>query len=142
MEEQSQGDELAARIAPDDIQQVSARGFKNHGWRLRGILGEVRRDRSSNGHAVQDDLLFGDISAGTKILPGGFGVVSHVLLGGMDWGAGAVTAVVEGEDVDAEVVQGAEADVGVGEAAIGSGQEQKGGVGIASTGGGGDPPAG
>ncbi len=43
-----------------------------------------------------------------EVLPGGVDVVGHALLAGTDGGALAVAAVVEGEDVDAEVVKAGE----------------------------------
>ena len=64
------------------------------------------------------------------------------MLIGAGGGALAVAAVVEGEDVDAEVVEGGEGGDGVGEGAVGAGKEEEGGVGVAAVGGGGDPPAG
>lgn len=68
--------------------------------------------------------------------------MGHSLLGGMGVGALAVAAVVEGEDVDAEVVEGGEGGDGVGEGAVAGWEEEEGGVCVAGLGGGGNPPAG
>ena len=68
--------------------------------------------------------------------------MGHALLAGAGGGALAVAAVVEGEDVDAEVVEGGEGGDGVGEGAVAVGEEEDGEVGVAAAGGGGNPPAG
>ena len=61
---------------------------------------------------------------------------------GRSGGALAVAAVVEGEDVDAEVVEAGEGGDGVGERAVAVGEKEDGEVGVAAAGVGGDPPAG
>ena len=54
----------------------------------------------------------------------------------------AVASVVDGADVDAEVVQGGEGGDGVGERAVAVGEKEDGEVGVASAGTRGYPPAG
>ena len=55
----------------------------------------------------------GDAAGGREVRPGGFGVLSHSELIGMGVGAVAEAAVVEGEDVDAEVVESVEGGIEV-----------------------------
>ena len=62
--------------------------------------------------------------------------------GGVGAGALAVAAVVEGEDVGAEGVEGGECGVGVGEGAVAVGEEEDGDGGVTAAGRGGDPDAG
>ena len=68
--------------------------------------------------------------------------LGHALLAGAGGGALAVAAIVEGEDVDAEVVEAGEGGDGVGEGAVAVGEEEDGEVGVAAAGVGGNPPAG
>ena len=63
-------------------------------------------------------------------------------MAGAGGGALAVAAVVEGEEVDAEGVEGGEGGDGVGERAVAVGEEENGEVGVVAAGVGGDPPAG
>ena len=106
------------------------------------ICGEFDGKGGADAGSVGDDLLCGDGAGGGEVLPGGVGVVGHVELAGVGWGALAVAAVVEGEDVEAEVVEAGEGGDGVGEGAVGAGEEEDGGVGVAGAWCGGDPPAG
>jgi len=68
--------------------------------------------------------------------------MGHVLLAGTGWGALAVAAVVEGEDVKAQVVERGDGGDGVGEGAVSAGEEEGGGVSVAGPGRCGDPPSG
>ena len=68
----------------------------------------------------------GDCAGGGEVLPGGVGVLGHALLAGASGGALAVAAIVEGEDVDAEVVEAGEGGDGVGEGAVAVGEEEDG----------------
>ncbi len=68
--------------------------------------------------------------------------MGHALLAGASRGALAVAAVVEGEDVDAEVVETGEGGDGVGEGAVAVGEKEDGEASVAAAGVGGDPPAG
>lgn len=84
----------------------------------------------------------GNLAGGFEVLPGGVGVLGHLLLAGVSVGALTVASVVEGEDVDAEVVKGGEGGDGVGDGAVGAGKEEDGGLSVAGVRRGGDPPAG
>ena len=76
-------------------------------------------------------------------MPGGVDVRVMLCWLGRIGGALAVAAVVEGEDVDAEVVEAGEGGDGVGEGAVAVGEEEDGEVeSVAAAGVGGDPPAG
>ena len=102
----------------------------------------MRGEGGSYACAVGDELLGGDVAGGGEVLPGGFGVVGHVSLIGTDGGALSVASIVEGEDVDAEIVEGGEGGNGVGERAVGAGKEEESGSGVAAVGCRGNPPSG
>jgi len=68
--------------------------------------------------------------------------VGEALLAGTNCDALAVAAVVEGEDVGAEVVEAREGWDGVGEGAVAVGEEEDSQVGVAGAGIGGNPPTG
>lgn len=142
MKEESDGEEAAAGVALGYGEEVGAGGVEDEGWDDGKICGELGGQGGSYAGSVGDDLLGGDGSGVGEVLPGGVGVMGHVLLVGAGGGALAVAAVVEGEDVEAEVVEAGEGGDGVGQGAVGAGEEEDGGVGVAGVGGGGNPPAG
>ena len=67
-------------------------------------------------------------------MPGGVGVVGHVLLAGAGGGALTIAAVVEGKNVEAEVVEAGQNRDGVGQGAVGAGEEEDGGLGVEGVG--------
>lgn len=117
-------------------------GVEDEGGDCGVVCCELGGEGRSYAGSVGDDLLGGDGSGVGEVLPGGIGVVGHVLLIGARGCALAVAAVVEGEDVEADVVEGCESGDGVSQRAVGAGKEEDGGVGVAGVGGGGNPPAG
>ena len=92
--------------------------------------------------AVGDDLIWRDRARDGEVLPGGVEIVGHALLTWAGCCALAIAAVVEGEDVDADVVQVGEGGDGVCEGSVAIGEEEDGEVGVAGGGIGGNPPAG
>jgi len=68
--------------------------------------------------------------------------MGHVELVWVGWSALAVAAVVEGEDVETDVVETGEGGDGVGEGAFGAGEKEDCGVSVAGAHSGGNPPAG
>ncbi len=84
----------------------------------------------------------GDGAGIGEVLKGGVSVMGHGLLAGTEGGALSVAAVVDGEDVDADVVKGGEGGDVVGEGAVAVGEEEDGEVRVAAAGVGRDPPAG
>lgn len=80
-----------------------------------------------------------------EIEEGGGGVILHGLLGGVEGEAGAVAAVIDGEDVDVGLVEEGDERQGGGEGGAGIVEEEDGGGGLGGCGGGafsGNPPGG
>ena len=104
--------------------------------------GQMRGERGADAGSVGDDLRAAGME---RELVRYWQAASASWVMAAGWGGGgalAVASVVEGEDVDAEVVEGGEGGDGVGEGAVAVGEEEEGQVGVAGAGVGGDPPAG
>ena len=117
-------------VVANGIEQVAFWGFQDEGWDFGVTGGEVGGEGGSDADAVGNDLLSGNFAGSVEIVPGGFGVLGHTGLIGMGVGAVAVAAVVEGEDVDAEVVESGERGVEVCKRAVSAGEKEDGGVGV------------
>ena len=123
------------------VEEVGLGGVEDEGGDVGVGEGQMGGEGGSDAGPVGDDLVGWDVTGGVEVLPGVVGVLGHLLLVGVGVGALAVATVVEGEDVDAEVVQVGERGDGVREGAVGAWEEEDGGLGVAGVGGGGDPPA-
>ena len=142
VEEEPGREEGGTRVAKSGVEEVGLRGVEDKSGDVGVGEREIGGEGASYTGAVGNDLMGGDVAGGVEVLPGVVGVLGHLLLAGVSVGALAVAAVVEGKDVDAEVVQGCEGGGGVGEGAVGAGEEEDGRLRVTGVGGGGDPPAG
>ena len=142
MEEEADGEEPGARVAYGYVEEIGAWRVENQCRDVVVIAGEAGCEGSPDSGSVRDDVLYRECSGGGEVLPGGVGVVGHALLAGAGSGALAVAAIVEGEDVEAEVVEAGEDGDGVGEGAVAVGEKEDGDGGVAAAWRGGNPPAG
>ena len=142
MEEEADGEEPGARIAYCYVEEVGAGCVENQGGDGVVIGGKAGCEGGARAGSVGNDALCGDCACGGEVPPGGVGVLGHALLTWTGGGALAVAAVVEGEDVEAEVVEIGESGDGVGEGAVAVGEEEDSDRRVAAAGCGGDPPAG
>ena len=142
VKEEADWKEAGAGIALGQFEEVGAWRVKDQGGDGGVICRELGGKGGPYAGAVRDDLLRRESAGGGEVLPGGVDVVGHVLLVGAGCCTLAVAAVVEGEDVEAEVVQAGEGGEVVGQGTVGAGQEEDGGVRVAGVGRRGDPPAG
>lgn len=106
------------------------------------IEGEMGSEGGADAEAVGDDLARGDVVLGGEIAPGELGVDLHGLFGGVLAEAGAVAAVVEGEDVGAGGVEGGEKGDVCGEGRVAAAEDEDGDLGVAAAAGRGEVPAG
>jgi hypothetical protein len=142
VKEEANGDECCARVELGYVEEVGTGRVENYGWNV--VVGDRESgcEGGSDAGAVGDDLLWRDGARCGEVLPGGVGVAGHALLAGARLGALAVAAVIEGEDVDAEIVEAGESGDGICQGAVAVGKEEDGEVGVAGAGVGGYPPAG
>ena len=134
MEEQASGEQVGAGIAESGVEEIGVGRIEDEGGE-RGVLdGELSCEGGSDAGAVGDDVLGRDGAGGGEVLPGGIGVAGHILLAGVGGGALAVASVVEGEDVDAEVVEAGEGGDGILQGAVGAGEEEESRLGVAAVG--------
>lgn len=113
MEEQPDWGEAGVGIMPDGVEQIAFRGFQDEGGDFAVIGGQVRSERGSYADAIGDNLMRWNAARGVEVSPGRFGVLDHPNLIGVGVGAVAVAAVVEGKDIDAEIVEPVERRVEV-----------------------------
>jgi len=142
MEEEADGEEGGARVADGYVEEVGAGCVENQGGDGVVIGGEAGCKRSADAGSVRDDALFGDCAGGGEVLPGRVDVLGHALLAGAGGGALAVAAIVEGEDVEAEVVEAGEGGDEVRERAVAVGEKKDSDGSVAAPGRGGNPAAG
>src|SRR5438270_7900654 len=105
VKEQARREKPGARVIDRHAEEVGARRVENDGSDVVVIGGEAICEGGAATSAVRNDVLWGDSASGGEVLPGRVRVLSHFLLAGARGSALAVAAIVEGEDVDAEVVQ-------------------------------------
>lgn len=145
LEEETGWDETGTVVAQSRIEQVVDGRLQDECRRVRVHGGELGGESCAHADSIGDNTGLGEVAADVEVLPGGFGVLGQDLLAGV-WGGSAlaVATVVDGEDVDAEVVQGNEGGGGVrvGEGTIAGREIEQGEVGIAGAGEGWNPPAG
>ncbi len=142
VKEKVERDKAGTGVLLGYFEEVSVGGVEDECWD-GGVAGcELGGERGSDAGSIEDDLLRGNGASVCEVLPGGVSVVGHVLLAGTGWGALTVAAIVEGEDVEADVVEGCEGWCKVGEGALSAGEEEDGGVGVAVAGRGWNPPSG
>ena len=98
-------------------------------------------DGGAEALSVEDDGRGVEGARVGEVEEGGVGVLVDGLLTGMEKEALAVSAIVDGEDVDAEGVERLQIGQGVGEGSSGPVEIEDGGAGVACVWGGGDPPA-
>lgn len=91
--------------------------------------------------AEDDEIAWGDVAGVGEVRPGGDGVFSREAFGRMGAGGVAESAVVEGENVDAEPVEGQERGDTVGEGAAGAVEIEDRGCYVFRSWFRGDPPA-
>lgn len=141
-EEEMRRHELGARVGQDRLEKIVFRGLKDE--RGDGGVGcsEVGGEGRANADSVEDDLLGGEVTGGGEVLQGSVCVGGHAGLARVDGGALSVATVVEGKEIDAEVVERGEGGGGVGESAIAGGEIEEGGGAVAAGGSGGNPPSG
>lgn len=141
-EERADREEAGAGVTEGNVEQIGVGAVKNDAGDAGMGGGEVGGEGGSDAGAVRDDLLRRDGAGGGEVLPGGLGVLGHLELVGTAFGAESVAAIVEGEDVDAETLQGVEGGGEVGQGAVAAGEKEDGCVGVTGSGGGGKPDAG
>jgi len=108
MEEQTDGHEAGVGVVPDSFEKVAFWGFQNEAGDLVMIAGQMSSEGGSDPYTVRDDLMGGDAARSGEMTPGRFGILGHPELIGVGIGAVAIAAIVECEDVDAEVVESVE----------------------------------
>lgn len=87
-------------------------------------LRQVSGQGCTDSYSIGNDACWRDGARGGEIAPGGLGVCCHALLVWVDVGAEAVTAIVEGEDVESKLVQGLDGWIGVGARAVAAREKQ------------------
>ena len=142
VEEETDGDERGAGIVLGDAKEIGAGSVEDYGGNHAVSSGEASREGGSGAGSVRNDVLLREMAGGGEIEPRRVGVAGLALLAGTGCGALTVAAVVEGEDVDAEIVEAGESGDGIGEGAVAVGEKEDGKVGVAGAGIGGNPPAG
>ncbi len=106
VEEETDWEQGGTRVAEGGLEEVGLWGVEDEGGDVGVGEGEVSGEGGSYTGSVGEDLLGGDVAGGVEVLPDVVGVLGHLFLAGVGVGALAVASVVEGKDVDAEVVQG------------------------------------
>ena len=139
MEEQPDGHEAGMAVVPDRVEEVTLRRFQDKGRDVAMVGGQMGSEGGSDADPVGNDLMGGDVAGCSEVGPGGFGVLSHSELIGVSVGAVPVAAVVEGKDVDAEIMKPIERGVEVREGAVSAGEEEDRRVGVVCAGGGWKP---
>ena len=134
VEEEADGEKGGARGAYGYVEEIGAGCVENQGGDGVVIGGEAGGEGGSDAGAVGNDVLSGEGAGGGEVLPGGVGVVSHALLARAGGSALSVAAIVEGEDVEAEVVKAGEGWDGVGEGAVAVGEKKDGDGSVAASG--------
>ena len=142
MKEEMDRHKRGSRIAQCYFEEIGARGIENQCRDHVVVCGEACCKKGSDAGAVGDDLLRGDMAGGDEVLPRGVGVVGEASLTRACGGTLAVTAIVEGEDVDAEIMKAGEGRDGVREGAVAIGEKEDGEGCVVGAGVGGYPPTG
>ena len=142
VEEEADGEEFGAWVACGYFEEVGAGCVENQGGDGVVIGSEVGRECGADTGSIGEDALRGYCAGGGEVLPGGVGVLGHALLVWAGRGTLAVAAIVEGEDVEAKVVEAGEDGDGVDEGAVAVGEEEDGDGGVAAAGRSWNPPAG
>lgn len=140
--EEMDGEVFGAGVGLNDLEWVSGGSVDDQS--MDGWIGgcELGCKTCSQARAVEDDVVFGDGARLGEEQPGGGGIFGHADLIGMEGGAFAVAAIVDGEEVESGFVEKGQGGDGVGEGAVPGGKEEDGGQGIAGSGRRGDVPGG
>ena len=142
MKEEAGGDEACAPVVLDGGEEVRLGIVEDESGDFGVGAGEGGGEGGTDAGAIRDDSVGRDGAGGGEVQPGGFGILRHVEIIGMGEGAEAVAAVVEGEDVEAEVVKAVQGGFGVGERAVAAGEIEDGIACVTGGGIAGDPEAG
>jgi len=142
VKEETDGDEPGAGILLGDAKKIGARGVEDQS-RDHAVNGCKASGKGGSGaDSIGNDVLRGEMAGGGEMKPRRVGVVGKAFLTGADCGTLAVAPVVEGEDVDAEVVEAGESGDGIAERAVTVREKEDGEVSVAGAGIRGYPPAG
>ena len=108
MEEQTDGHKAGVGVVPDSFEKVALWGFQDETGDVAMTGGQVSSEGGSDAYTVRDDLMGGDAAGSGEITPCRLDILDHPELIGVGIGAVAIAAIVECEDVDAEVVESVE----------------------------------